>query len=97
MVDENVSRVASYCRPPLITVPPQAHKNELQCQSRRQCTGLLSPVQLYANPHNSPLGPVMTWKSPKGMFIFHYTKNKKFKKIVNFQSLYNIGFGKSQK
>ena len=62
-----LSRVASYCRPPLTTLPPHAHKNELHCQSRRKCTGLLSPVQLSANPYNSPLGPVMTWKSPKGM------------------------------
>ena len=69
MVDENISRVDSYCRPPLTTVPPHAHKNELHRQSRRQCTEFLSPVQLYANPHNSPLGPVMTWKSPKGMLI----------------------------
>ena len=28
MVDENISRVASYCRPPLTTVPPHACPQE---------------------------------------------------------------------
>ena len=52
MVDANISRVASYCRPPLTTVPPHAHKNELHCQSRRRRPSFC--IQMTACTHTLP-------------------------------------------
>ena len=83
MVDENIDS----CH-----ISVMEHKNELHCQSRRKCTELLSPVQLSANPHNCPLGPVMTWKSPKGMWIWwKYRLLPISDRFVNCQSLWPIG------